>query len=181
MFELCAPALIYLFFSITQIIIDLYLGLYNTAVIKTIIMIMVTLLLNILCDQNLGVISWMIVFIPFIFLTVIVSIVLYIFGLNVATGTIQKQTHTQKYVPDEKMIQPEELILEKPCPKHGLSKFIHLPLITPPTTQTTSKSETVVTQVSCPVPSSKVKPIKQSYRYPPSGSSSPEYESFVTY
>ena len=78
MFELCAPALIYLFFSITQIIIDLYLGLYNTAVIKMIVMIIVTLLLNILCQQNLGVISWMIVFIPFIFLTTIVSIVLYI-------------------------------------------------------------------------------------------------------
>jgi hypothetical protein len=176
MFELCAPALIYLFFSITQIIIDLYLGLYNTAVIKTIIMIMVTLLLNILCDQNLGVISWMIVFIPFIFLTVIVSIVLYIFGLNVATGTIKKQTYT----PPEKIIEPEELILEKPHPRHGLSKFIRVPYITPPTRQIAPTRETHQESVSCQV-SPNVIPLHNSYRYPPTGSSSPEYESFISY
>lgn len=88
MINLCAPAIIYLIFSITQILIDTFKGLYNTAFIKVIVTIMVTLLLNILCEQGLSVVSWIIVFIPFILMTLIVSMILYIFGLDAATGTL---------------------------------------------------------------------------------------------
>jgi len=84
--NLCAPAIIYLIFSVTQILIDTFKGLYNTAFIKVIVTIMVTLLLNILCEQGLSVVSWIIVFIPFILMTVIVSMILYVFGLDAATG-----------------------------------------------------------------------------------------------
>jgi hypothetical protein len=87
MINLCAPAIIYLIFSITQILIDTFKGLYNTAFVKVIVTIMVTLLLNILCEQGLSVVSWIIVFIPFILMTVIVSMILYVFGLDTATGT----------------------------------------------------------------------------------------------
>lgn len=87
MFNLCAPAIIYVIFSITQVIIDLYKGFFNTALVKFFVMIMITLLLNILCEKGLGVISWFIVFIPFILMTVIVSLLLYFFGLNATTGT----------------------------------------------------------------------------------------------
>ena len=48
MINLCPPAIIYLIFSITQILIDTYKGLYNTAFMKVIVASMVTLLLNIL-------------------------------------------------------------------------------------------------------------------------------------
>jgi hypothetical protein len=88
MVNLCAPAIIYLIFSITQILIDTFKGLYNTAFMKVIVTIMVTLLLNILCEQGLSVVSWIIVFIPFILMTVIVSMLLYVFGLDAATGTL---------------------------------------------------------------------------------------------
>jgi hypothetical protein len=86
MINLCPPAIIYLIFSITQILIDTFKGLYNTAFVKVIVMVMVTLLLNILCSQGLGVVSWIIVFIPFLLMTVIVSMILYVFGLDAATG-----------------------------------------------------------------------------------------------
>jgi hypothetical protein len=86
MIELCPPALIYLIFSITQIIIDIFKGLYNTAFFKFIVMIMITFLLNALCQQGLSIISWFIVFIPFILMSVIVTMLLYIFGLDIATG-----------------------------------------------------------------------------------------------
>jgi predicted membrane protein len=88
MINLCPPAIIYLIFSITQILIDTFKGFYNTAFIKTIVAIMVTLLLNILCRQGLSIISWIIVFIPFILMTVIVSILLYVFGLDPSTGKL---------------------------------------------------------------------------------------------
>ena len=86
MFNLCAPSIIYLIFSMTQIIIDTFKGLYNTAFIKIIVMVMVTLLLNILCESGLGIISWVIVFIPFMLMTVVVSMILYVFGLDATSG-----------------------------------------------------------------------------------------------
>jgi hypothetical protein len=85
---LCPPAIIYLIFSLTQIIIDIIKGLYNTASVKVVVMVLVTFLLNILCKNGLSVVSWIIVFIPFILMTVIVSIILYVFGLNATTGSL---------------------------------------------------------------------------------------------
>jgi hypothetical protein len=92
--SLCGPAILYLIFSMTQIIIDTFEGLYNTAFIKLVVMIMLTLLLHILCQSGLSAIAWVIVFIPFIFMTVIVSMALYVFGLNAATGTFNTCSST---------------------------------------------------------------------------------------
>ena len=98
MINLCAPAIIYLIFSITQILIDTFKGLYNTAFIKVIVAVMVTLLLNILCERGLNVVSWIIVFIPFILMTVIVTMILYIFGLDAATGKINVNNKSIKVI-----------------------------------------------------------------------------------
>ena len=91
MLDICSPALIYIVFSLTQIIIDIFQGMYNTAFMKLIVATLITILLDALCKRGLDVISWIIVFIPFIFMTVIVSVLLYIFGLNSDTGTNNKQ------------------------------------------------------------------------------------------
>ena len=88
MINLCSPSIIYLIFSITQILIDTFKGLYNTAFMKSIVMVMVTILLNILCERGLSVVSWVIVFIPFIMMTVIVTMLLYVFGLDATTGKL---------------------------------------------------------------------------------------------
>ncbi len=89
MVNICPPALIYLAFSLTQIVIDTFKGLYNTAFFKVIVMIIITILLNTLCQGGMSIISWIIVFIPFMFMTVIVGILLYVFGLDPATGTLK--------------------------------------------------------------------------------------------
>jgi hypothetical protein len=88
MLNLCAPALIYVAFSLTQIIIDTFKGLYNTAFFKVIVMIVITILLNALCQSGMGLVSWIIVFVPFIFMSIIVAILLYVFGLDAATGQL---------------------------------------------------------------------------------------------
>ncbi len=84
--QLCTPALIYIIFSVTQIIIDTFKGHYNIAFIKFWISIVFTILLNFLCQKGLGIISWFIVFLPFILMTAIVSILLVMFGLDPLTG-----------------------------------------------------------------------------------------------
>ena len=87
--SICTPALIYLVFSIVQIIVDTGKGLYNTAFLKLIVTFIFTIFLNYLCDRGLGIISWIIVFIPFILMSIIISILLLILGLDPTTGKLK--------------------------------------------------------------------------------------------
>lgn len=84
--KICSPALIYLIFALTQIIIDIFKSFYSQAFFKFIQMIFFTILLNILCLRGLGIVSWIIVFIPFILMTVITGILMIVFGLDPSTG-----------------------------------------------------------------------------------------------
>jgi hypothetical protein len=92
----CAPAVIYLAFSLTQIIIDTFKGLYNLALTKCVVMIIITYLLNALCENGMSTISWIIVFIPFIFMSVIVTILLIIFGLDPESGKLMINNNINK-------------------------------------------------------------------------------------
>ncbi len=85
---ICSPALIYLLFSATHIIMDVSQGLFNTAFVKFWISIIITILLNYLCMSGLKVISWIMVFIPFILMTVVTTILLLGLGLSPHTGKI---------------------------------------------------------------------------------------------
>jgi hypothetical protein len=87
--DLCSPALLYLGFSLIQIIIDIIKNMYNTALLKFVVMIIFTLLLNILCNSGLNVIAWILVFVPFIMMTVITSLLLYVFGLSPYNGKLE--------------------------------------------------------------------------------------------
>ena len=102
--SICPPALIYLAFSLTQIVIDTFKGLYNTAFFKFIVMVTITFLLNALCQGGMSIVSWIIVFIPFIFMTVIVTILLYVFGLDAATGTLNFKCDNSNTNPDSNLI-----------------------------------------------------------------------------
>ena len=91
---MCSPALIYLIFSLVQIIIDTTKGYYNTALMKVWVTAVFTILLNALCERGLDIISWIIVFIPFILMTVIISVLLLVFGLDPSSGKIINQNMT---------------------------------------------------------------------------------------
>ena len=86
--KLCPPALLYVAFSLTQIVIDIFKNMYNTAFFKFLVMIIFSVALNILCSRGLSVISWFIVFVPFIMMTVITTILLFVFGLSPSSGKL---------------------------------------------------------------------------------------------
>ena len=162
MFELCPPALIYLVFSLTHIIIDTFKGLYNTAFFKFIVMVMLTFLLNILCQGGLGIISWIIVFIPFIFMTIIVTMLLYIFGLDAASGSINYKCKDQSNIfsdTNTTVVTKKVNIVTPNNYNNDNNSYIIVP-DSSTTESTISKEE-----------NNYIKP-------PPYGSSSPEYESF---
>ena len=89
--QLCAPALIYIVFSITQITMDSLKGLYNIAFVKLFISLLFTILLNHLCQRGLGIISWVIVFIPFMLMSLITALLLVMLGIDSQTGKLKLQ------------------------------------------------------------------------------------------
>lgn len=90
MYNLCPPAILYIGFSTIQIIIDTLQHSFNTAILKFFVMIIFTIILNLLCKSGLTLISWFIVFIPFVFMTVITTTLLFIFGIDPNKGTYNK-------------------------------------------------------------------------------------------
>jgi hypothetical protein len=78
--KLCLPSILYIAFTLVQIVIDIFNNIYNKAIIKFFIMIIFAIVLNILCQSGLQVISWIIVLIPFIYLTFISSLIFTVFG-----------------------------------------------------------------------------------------------------
>jgi hypothetical protein len=171
--ELCAPALIYIIFSLTQVIIDSFKGLYNTAFFKMIVMIMVTILLNILCKSGLGVVSWIIVFVPFIFMTVIVAMLLYIFGLDAATGSLRtvSDTKTTSQPESTNSTSSTNVVVVNPPIKntyHGYHGYITTPA------KTNYQISTATPNTYVPETSNEV----NNYNAYSSGSD-PSYESFV--
>jgi hypothetical protein len=100
--SLCPPALLYLGFSLIQIIIDLFRSDHVTAFFKFLIMIVFLFILQNLCDSGLGIISWFIVFIPFILMTYVSSVIFYLFGMkpnssNVASVAADKKELEANY------------------------------------------------------------------------------------
>ena len=154
MVELCAPALIYIAFSLTQVVIDTFKGLYNTAFFKFIVMIIITFLLNALCQSGMSIISWIIVFIPFIFMSVIVAILLYVFGLDAATGTLNFKCDTPPTSEKTGNLIYSSTTYKKQNIKHN-NTYVD-----------TSYAETPAEETN-------------SYSFAPAGSSDPQYESFL--
>ena len=94
--KICSPALLYLAFSMVQIIIDLFQGQYETSLLKFIIMFIFTAILNILCLNGYTKLVWFIVIIPIILLTYISSVLFYVFGINPGKTNVRVQKQQQQ-------------------------------------------------------------------------------------
>ena len=116
--KVCPPALIYLVFSMTQVTIDTMQGAYNKAFIKLWVTMIFTILLNHLCMTGLGIVSWLIVFIPFILMSVIVTLLLFMFGLDPETGKLaiydESKKNKRQAPPDPRDMVPDYKMYEEP-------------------------------------------------------------------
>jgi len=106
--KICSPALLYLAFSMIQIVIDLFQGDYHISLLKFIIMFIFTAILNILCLNGYTKLVWFIVIIPIILLTYISSVLFYVFGLNPNKSTVHvKQPVTASQQPSTQKSQSQ--------------------------------------------------------------------------
>jgi len=89
--NLCTPALIYAIFSAIQIFFDLYSRQYILSISKLFVTIIFTFILNILCSNGLSVVSWFLIFIPFIFTLIFIEILLVSMGIHmIGSEAIEK-------------------------------------------------------------------------------------------
>ena len=79
--QLCTPALLYLLFSLTYIFSDIYVHHYGSALLHFLMLCVITLALQMLCQRGLFAIAWLIVLAPFITMT-LVSLVLFMVILS---------------------------------------------------------------------------------------------------
>ena len=105
--KICPPALLYLGFSMIQITIDLFQGDYSTSLLKFIVMLIFTTILNLLCLNGFTKLVWFIVLIPILLLTYISSVLFYVFGINPGKTSInvQKQAGAQGAAPAQGSVQ----------------------------------------------------------------------------
>ena len=99
--SLCGPAILYIGFSLIQIIIDLYKKFYNAAFIKMIVMLILALTINVLCEMGLHVIAWFLVFIPIIMMTIISTLLLKTFGTDPNSNFLKSQVVNENETSNE--------------------------------------------------------------------------------
>jgi hypothetical protein len=92
--KLCMPALLFLVFATTNVVIDTSKGNYNRAFVEVLITILVTFVLNVLCNQDLSVVSWIVVMIPFLLMCLVAVLLVYGFGMDPKTGQCLPPTTT---------------------------------------------------------------------------------------
>ena len=102
----CGPVIVYAAFSTTQILVDLYRGLYGTSFVKILVTIILSLTLQVLCEMDLSLIAWMIVFIPFITMTIFTALLLFVFGSSAVTGEKPSFSTPKSQNNDETVVTP---------------------------------------------------------------------------
>ena len=80
--KLCAPVILYIGFCLVHIIVDVFQNHPKEALTKVLVMIVLGVVLQLFCNMGMSIISWIIVFIPFIMFTYISAIIMFVFGLN---------------------------------------------------------------------------------------------------
>lgn len=94
---MCIPALIYLVYAIIYILIDVKNNLYDNIIIKSWISILIFAVLNVLCNNDLTILAWLMICIPFIYMVYIMAILFYTFNVNLSSGTVTYESSNSTY------------------------------------------------------------------------------------
>jgi hypothetical protein len=91
---LCPPALLYLLYIVVQVGLDLSLGLFLTAVVKIVMGLAGTVILDAFCSVELGIVSWAIIATPFIMVALATTI-----SLGLGLDRMASQFVQEKFTP----------------------------------------------------------------------------------
>jgi hypothetical protein len=92
--ELCVPTLLSLLFGLAFVIFDLSGGLVYTGLVRLMMVVIFSLVLQLLCQNNLSWASWTLIVVPFLFITIMTAIVFFL--VNYAeVKKISDESHSQ--------------------------------------------------------------------------------------
>ena len=94
---MCIPAIVYLVYVIIYILMDIKNNNYSNMVLKIWIGVLIFALLHFLCYNGLTIIAWLMIAIPFIYMILVISILLFIFNVDPSTGTVIYQSGDTSY------------------------------------------------------------------------------------
>ena len=80
--NLCTPAILFVFVMMAHLIFELYERDYSDAFIKLLLSLLFVLCLQLLCVGGMGMISWILVFLPIIVYSYMALLLFFAFGLN---------------------------------------------------------------------------------------------------
>ena len=69
-------------------------------------MVIFTTVLNVMCQNGLSIISWIIVFLPFILMTYITAVLMYVFGLQPSSSHVESTPTTNADKEEEEQPKP---------------------------------------------------------------------------
>ena len=115
MLNLYIPTIIYIVFSFAQILIDINKSQYDIAITKSIITIIISILLQYLCNKDYEIIAWLIVLLPFLFISIIMVLLIKVIRFNPSTGSISNINNKSNSI---QLISsmPTETIITSPPP-----------------------------------------------------------------
>jgi hypothetical protein len=118
--SLCPPAMLYLLYTTVHVGLDLSLGLFATALIKTIMGVAGVVVLDTLCGIDLGVVSWAIIATPFIMVALASSISLGL-GIDRLASRYMREGFTAPLTGDNKKKRDTLVSQVNPDPEKQLT------------------------------------------------------------
>lgn len=126
---LCSPVILYVAFSIAHVVSDLSLGMTGQAVTRSAIAVLIAFVLQLMCERGMSIVSWIIVFIPFVSMGLLTALAVAAFNLGDERGPIvpnkRKPHFHHPHGRGGKEWEEKEALDEKTCERNneGMIEF----------------------------------------------------------
>jgi hypothetical protein len=100
--SICPPAAVYAVYALTQVAAKIFRTEYTEALIELTASSLFVVLLNYLCSIGRSTLAWLIIFVPFVFMSVLIGLLIFLFGHDASAGRIFTD-------PDERAKAPEDV------------------------------------------------------------------------
>uniref|UniRef100_A0A6C0M2F1 Uncharacterized protein n=1 Tax=viral metagenome TaxID=1070528 RepID=A0A6C0M2F1_9ZZZZ len=125
--DLCPPALLYLIFLVVSLGLDLSLGMWYTAAIKTVVGIAFVYLLDLFCGIGLSPVSWFLVAAPFLITALATAVSIGVgFDDSVQVAQVKEQFGGTGGLPGKKDPNPAVPGIDPPADSNAIETVLTL-------------------------------------------------------
>jgi hypothetical protein len=128
--QICPPALIFVIYMTIQVVIDIFQGFYNRSFVKIVLLFLIGGGLNVLCENGYTIVAWVLVFVPFVLMSLVVVLILFLLKKKETSGDVKTKKDKEEnqapviVIPNNYSIQPTEngciMIVKHDLTRHGM-------------------------------------------------------------